>query len=353
MRSTTALAMLLATTLAVPEAAHADVGPPAEPTMFLVVQRDGLTKARLRAIRLALAATLPKLDKRFRAVLITEGAGRTPHATAPMAGRKSKQLLAALEPSLAPKPRRLERLLIQALSSWTGSRAMPRHHMIVLPAQLPRVLLNIRRSLALAVPRGFTVSFLLPSKPKDPKVAKDLELGAGHAVVTNARTLKRALQRELRWTKLSKADEARRTALLPRARPAGVLGVLRGGGGVGRIFGRGGLGLKGRGRPYVPKRFARGDVIVGKLLAVGFRRLRCDQICDVASVRKQLLAKAKTLLVCLERDVKLNKPSEVLRIPLDDKLDTPAARCVRSWQQKLGRPKLKATVEIGDARAVR
>lgn len=352
MRSIAALAMLF-TTLAVPAAAHADVGPPAEPTMFLVVQRDGLSKARLRTIRAALASTLPKLDKRFRAVLITEGAGRTPHATAPMAGRKSKQLLAALKPSLAPKPRRLGRLLVQALSRWTGNGTTPRHHIIVLPAQLPKALVDYRRNLGWALRRGFTVSFLLPSKPKDPKVVKDLELGAGHALVTSARTLKRALQRELRWTKLSKADSARRTALLQRARPAGVLGVLRGGGGIGRIFGRGGLGLKGRrGRPYVPKRFARGDVIVGKQLAVGLRRLRCAQICDVASVRKQLLAKAKTLLACLERDVKLNKPSEVLRIPLDDKLDTPAARCVRSWQQKLGLPQLKATVEIGDARAV-
>lgn len=347
MRRTLALVIVLATPLAC-RPAGADVGPPLLPTMFVVVQREGISPARLRSVRAALTATLPKLPKRFRVVLITEGPQRTPHVSTALSGRQSKQLVAPLARGYVGKPRRLGRLLVHVLSLWSGSNTTPRHHVIVIPAKVPTA--DHTTSLGWAVRRGFTVSFLLPSKPKDTKVVKQLELGGGNVQVTSARALVRTLQRELRWTKLSVADQKRRAGLLRAARPPGLLGVLRGGaGGVGHIFGTKGLGLK---RSYVPKLFARGDMIVGARLAAGFRRIRCAQICDVAAVRQQLLAKARSLLACLERDVKLISPRDVLRIPLDDKLDTPEARCVRAWRKGLGRPALSAVVEIGDARAV-
>lgn len=331
--------------------ARADVRP-AGPTMVLVVKRQSYPAAALSKARKLIAKAINAgLPKRFKVRLITEGTSSWPRFTAPHPRRRADAMLARLEDQPVGKCE-LTRMLSYARSGWS-SGDKPRHHLVVM-VESPPAKGELDRDLHALVDRGFTISFIF-GKKVDKALRKDLQLrGAGRVhVVKKLPALRKVLAKELRWNKLSKKDKKRLAAAVaakvakkaPKLTRHGKLGVIR------TTIGR----SKKRYTGYVKKRFYRSEAVVGGDLAISLRKVRCPGKgpCDIAGIRRAMLAKGKSLLGCLQKAKVIVKGNELLEVEIGEKPTTPEGRCVASWKGKLGLNNPRATVLIAHAKAVR
>ena len=97
MRSTHMPLLILTALLLAPPAATAGGRRPLEPTMFLVVQRQGGTAKDLPKLKKDLLASTKALPKGFKLRLVTEGRYSWPALSAPHRKRRMKALLERLD----------------------------------------------------------------------------------------------------------------------------------------------------------------------------------------------------------------------------------------------------------------
>jgi len=365
--------------LLLPATAHADVEPPATPTVFLAIEnRSGALKAA--ALKAAVRAALPGLGKGFSLSVV----GGTPlEASPPLSAKDAKRVLAevARAASMASTGAAAKLVLLRAQSAWTGAYgSTPRHHLVLLAATATSAS-DLSASLWMAVRRGFTVSVLSLARLSADELKALEEKGAGHAKVVTARTLGASLRAELAWSKLSKAEEQKLAtarssklkilgALGKGSGSGGLIGVLRGSGGgssgvLGRVTGGGGgvlvggvggLGLRGRSYGYgSSSRLRRGEALCGKRLALAFRQVACGGGCDVAEVRRTWIANAASLLACLEGAPSLGQDEVSVELGAAGKVVGfgDAARCATAWYAKQARRGTSARLIVGPVSAVR
>jgi len=365
------LAMLLSPLLAAAPA-HADVEPPPQPTVYLMVESKVLAE-KTEAIKSAVKSALPRLPKAWSLSVVNgcKDSESRYEASPRWTASEATEILATLTRG-ASCTGYLPSALSALLWKWSGSDGKPRQHLVLLSAEAPTVSL-LGDLLDTAVRRGFTVSFLSLGKvaASDRRDLQKRGCGRVHEVVPGPRLIA-ALRTELAWTRLSKAQElamhkareawrpgqlvrtGRRTLTSSGGSPGAVTFGSRRGPGPGTGGGSGGLGLKGVGDSSKNPRLRRAESRLGSKLALTFRQVSCTASCDLADARRQLLGASAPLLQCLEGALSLSGREEVTVQFAAGKVTgarSTANACVQGWLAKAPRG-FSATLLVGPVSAV-